>query len=128
VTLISPLGSFVTYDSALNKVTFNPTIPPDIGLCTVTLSVSDALASTSHTFTILVRVLGPIYTDPTFIAYPDIDVRVNAFYDVIIPAFSAYDGSPATAQVIDNTGATMPVSATMALDYSKVTFNPISHA
>jgi hypothetical protein len=79
VSLVSPTPPFVTIDTAMNIITFNPTWPVDIGnLQTIAVQLSDATtASRVVTFQISILNHPPRYVDASFLSYPDITVAAN---------------------------------------------------
>jgi hypothetical protein len=123
VSLLSSSPSFASYDPALNKISFNPTLASEIGgPHTVTVEVRDAIWAPTYSFSISILNNPPSYVDATFTTYADVKLSINSHYDVIIPAFSDPDGSAVTAVFVDTFAA--PVGFTMAPDFSKVTISP----
>jgi hypothetical protein len=79
VKLVSPTPPFVTIDTAMKIITFNPTWPVDIGnLQTIAVELSDpTTASRVETFQISILNHPPRYVDASFLSYPDITVAAN---------------------------------------------------
>ena len=79
VSLVSPpTPPFVTLDTSLNIITFNPTWPADVGgIQTIAVELSDPTASRIETFKISILNHPPRYKDSSFSGYTDISVSVN---------------------------------------------------
>ena len=45
-------GSFLTYNSGTKTITFNPTLSTDLGVHTVSVTVTDGMDSAAYTFTV----------------------------------------------------------------------------
>jgi hypothetical protein len=66
----------------------------------------------------------PIYLDPSFTDYSNVEVRLNHEAQVFIPAFEDPDGSACHVEI--NDAYSVKVIFSLASDFSSVTFSPTS--
>lgn len=117
-------ASFITFNTATNVFSITPAAVADIGVWTVTITLTDTLSnSNTSPFTVTVTNVPPAYVVPSVI-YPSITIPLNSVKEV--PIFPNYDPEGGSVSVLVSDSFAVPVNSIVAGDFSKITFSPIT--
>jgi hypothetical protein len=117
---LSSLPNFVTFESATRTYSINPVSSSDIGIFTISVSLSDSLLTASYTFAITV-----VNTAPTFASNPvaqTVNWKNSITYQ--LPTYSDAETNTVTLTTVQTGQAALPTFVTFDLPTRTYTLNP----